>query len=210
MKLNYIYHRKFTRTRVDEKYFQKHKNLTVLGEKFIGKYYIVVYQIEKNGVITYHVLVENIKKPKLINLIQVSNDDNYIVFQKHNLCRQLRNVKMYNCLANNGLYQNSDAGIISKNNIFSIHRLVFCLYLDIKNREVHHITKDIETRNDISALIRVFRHSHDILNRKSLEISVPMSLRIQNRHKRKIFKHPRNTLTQNDALLEEFLKSEVA
>lgn len=200
----------FLRDYVDKKYFQQYENLTVLGERFIGRYYIVVYQKEKNGVITYHMLVENIKKHKLISLSQARNDDNYIVFQKHNLCRQLKNVKIYNCLANNGLYQSSDAGIISKNNRFSIHRLVFCLYLDIKNREIHHITKDIEARNDICALIRVFRHSHDVLNRKSLEISVPMSLRIQNRHKQKIFKLPRNTLTQNNAVIEAFLKKEVA
>lgn len=200
----------FLRSYVDKKYFQQYENLTVLGERFIGRYYIVVYQIEKNGLITYHVLIENIKAPKQINLIQVPNEDNYIVFKKHDLCRQLRNHKIYKILANNGLYKNIDAGLNKNNNHFSIHRLVFCIYLDIKNREIHHIDKDNETRNDICNLIRVFEDSHDTLDGKDLSVSIPMSLRIQNRHKRKIFKQPRNTLTQNNAVIEAFLKQEVA
>ena len=150
MKL-YQYYLFFLRTLIDKKYLQKHENVTVLGERVIGRYYVVVFQVEKDGYITYHIIVENIKNPKVVNLSQVRNDDNYVVFRKHDLCRQLGLLNLYTYLVNNGLYKNIDAGLNKYNNQFSIHRLVFCIYLDIKNREIHHISKDIEARNDIVA-----------------------------------------------------------
>lgn len=207
----YLLYLLFLRMLVDKKYLQKYEHATVLGERFIGRYYVVVFKVEKNGNITYHIIVENIKKTTLINLSRASNDDGYTVFEKYNFQRQMKDYdSLYKSLANNGLYKNIVSSYNGKNGPFSVHRLVTCLYLDIKNREVHHITKEIETRNDICALIRVFEDSHDTLDRLPLEISVPISLRIQNRMKRKIFKTPRNTLTQNNTVIEAFLKKEVA
>lgn len=44
LNLKHLY-QDFMREKVDREYLQKYENVKVLGERFLGKYYIVVFEV---------------------------------------------------------------------------------------------------------------------------------------------------------------------
>jgi len=96
MLLKEIYRKEFMRRKVDEQYLQEQENVIVLGERFLGNDYVLVFQAEKDNVRKYYLLNENIKKSNLLKMTHYDNNYNYHVankniFNNDKLCKKLHN-----------------------------------------------------------------------------------------------------------------------
>lgn len=205
------YYHIFLRLFIDETYFQNYDDVTVLAEHFVGRYYIIIFIAVVNGIKTHYMLVENIKQPNLIELQALTLNPKYITYPTLWFKAQLKNNRLYKRLVNMGLYKSLESGL-KKESIFSQHRLIMCLYQNILKMEVHHISKN-KKQNEICNLVRFFHDSHkwvDNLPLEATEIGVEVSLRMQKRQKRKIFKPCRHSKMQNKRLVTELLQKEVA
>lgn len=206
------YYHIFLRLLIDEMYFQNYDDVTVLAERFVGRYYIIIFIAVENSIKTHYMLVENIKKPNLIEFEEDSINKLYSTYRKHWFKAQLKNNRLYRRLAHMGLYKRIKSGLSNDNGLFNQHRLIMCLYQNILGMEVHHISKN-KKQNEICNLVRFFHDSHawvDNLPLEATEIGVEVSLRMQKRQKKKIFKPNRQSKVQNEYLVLELLKKEVA
>lgn len=195
----------FMRSKIDQKYFKNFKHVEVLGERFVGKYYVVIFQASnymKGYKEDIYVIVENIKKPVLVKLETEAHADKYIVFLKNALRSKIPK-GLYKRLAKNGLYGSVENGMKLDNTRFGLARLVACLYHNILGLEVHHIYKDVSL-NSISSLVPVSREVHIRLDNLPLEKGIQQSQLLQENLLRKSLK-PRITLASNDAVILEVL-----
>lgn len=205
------YYHTFIRLFIDQIYFQQYDDVIVLGERFVGRYYIIIFIAIENGIKTHYMLIENVKKPNLIELQALTLNPKYIVYATQWFKVQLKNNHLYKKLVNMGLYRSLESGL-KKDSIFSQHRLIMCLYQNIIGWDVHHISKD-KKQNEIGNLVRLFHKRNvwiDNLPIEATEIGVEISLRMQKRQKRKIFKPCRQSKMQNVRLVTELLQMEVA
>lgn len=196
----------FMRSKIDQKYFQNFKYVEVLGERFVGKYYVVIFQASnymKGYKEDIYVIVENIKKSILVKLKTESHADKYIVFLKNALRSKIPKC-VYKHLVKNGLYGSIENGIKLDNTRFGLSRLVACLYHNILGLEVHHIYKDVSL-NDISSLVPVSRDVHVRLDKLPLEQGMQQSNIIQKKLLQESLKS-RITLASNDSVILEFLE----
>lgn len=203
------YYHIFLRSLIDEKYFKNYDDVTVLAERFIGRYYIIIFTAMKNGIKTHYMLIENIEKPNLIKFEEDILNKTYDTYRKFWFKAQLANDRLYSKLAHMGLYKNPGAAFNNNDSLFSQHRLIMCIYQNISKMEVHHISKD-KKQNEICNLVRFFHDSHkwiDNLPFEATEIGVEVSLRMQKRQKRKIFKPNRQSKIQNEYLILDLLKN---
>lgn len=206
MNLKYLYHKQFLREKIDREYLLKYNDVKVLGENFVGKYYVVVFQSTENGKLHHYLLIENIANSNLIKMEQSDENKKYIVFKKMKFKRQLANYNLCMKLFKNGLYESYQSAINRNDNLFSQHRLVACLYQNIQGQKIHHIDKN-KKNNDVCNLVKLREKRHDWVDKLLVDIGKQVSVRMQKRQKRKIFKSTRNTLAQK--LILEILKTEI-
>jgi len=178
----------------------------ILGDGFLGHYYIVVYKASdflSPFLFRYYVLIENIKKPIIVELKRASHVDNYVVFMKKNL-RDNIPVDLYNSFVERGLCSNIENGRKEADLRVGIYRVVLCLYQNILGQDIHHIYKDIEL-NDITNIVPLEVSPHKRIDKIEIEKGIAESLAIQKEQKCKIFKE-KQTLANNKEIILELLK----
>lgn len=146
-----------------------------------------------------YVLIENIERPVLIKLDEDWHKDGYIIFRKRNLYKLPKQVKKY--LIKNGLYKSIESANNSHDNLFNLHRLVLCLYVNIVGYIVHHIENNVNI-NNISNLVRVTQAKHDEIELLGLDAGKKESYREQKR----LCKLKRKTLAEDEELVLKILK----
>ncbi len=147
MKIKQEY-QQFLREKIDEKYLNS-PYTEVLAENFIDNLYFVVYEIvTTDGILRRFLLIANIKKDILIELNQWHHDEGYIIFGKSNLRKNISD-KIYQKLAERGLYQTKNNALKTNSKPFLLSRLVCCVYQNILNLEVHHIHSNL-ILNDVN------------------------------------------------------------
>lgn len=203
MILKEIYHKEFMRRKVDEQYLQKYENVIVLGERFIEYYYVLIFQAQDNNKLAFYLLIENIKKPYLAKAKHYSNKDGYYTANK----TIFNNKRLKSKLHNNGLHAKKKNKENDYPTSFLIHRLVSCLYQNIFDYEIHHINK-ANQQNNVCNLVKLRQKRHRWVESLPINIGIAISLRMQRRQKRKMFKVKRQTLAQNERLILEILKKE--
>jgi hypothetical protein len=149
--------------------------------------------------LTYFILIENIKEPILIELKKDFNKGGYVVFRKKNLDKLPKAVKQK--LIKNGLYKKLSSGHNGYNNLFLLHRLVLCLYINIVDFFVHHIHNHVLI-NNICNLVKVTQEKHDEIEALGKEAGMAEAYNEQ----QKMFSRSRSTLAQNAELVLNILK----
>ena len=147
---------------VDKKYFKWFISVNILGDGFLGKYYITLFKaVGVSSLCTskYYVIVENIEKPIHFELKTVSHIDKYVVFSKNDLKNNIPN-DLYNLLVKRGLYNSAETGYSKNNSRCGHYRLVACLYQNILGKEIHHIYKNIGL-NDITNIVPIEKPLHE-------------------------------------------------
>ena len=201
MLLKEIYRKEFMRREVDEQYLQEQENVIVLGERFLGNDYVLVFQAEKDNVRKYYLLNENIKKSNLLKMTHYDNNYNYHVANKN----IFNNDKLCKKLHNNGLHEFKRDKEEDYPKSFLVHRLVACLYQPIFEHEIHHIYKNRQ-QNNICNLVKLRTRRHKFVEKLPIYTGIDVSLRMQRRQKKQIFKVQRRTLSQNTKLILEILQ----
>lgn len=198
--LREIYHKDFMRKKVDKQYLQQYDSVIVLGENFIGKYYLVIFQTGN----MYYLLIENIKTPYLVKMKHYTNSGGYHVANKSIFNKKPLKGKLCRNLLINGLHANKKDKESDYPKSFLLHRLVTCLYQNTLGYEIHHINKD-RLQNNVCNLVKARKKRHDWIHKLPDDVGIGVSLRMQRRQKRKIYKQQRNTLAQNENLIIEIL-----
>lgn len=201
-------YRDFLREYIDKKYLQQYNNLIVLAENFVDNYYVVLFETQEDTlyhtmpVIHRFILVENIEEPIIKELKALPHPDGYITMSKAELAKIVGD-KLYNKLVCRGIATTKEIGY-RKNNRFSWHRLVACIYYNCLDKEVHHINK-VRIDNNIKNLIPLEKQEHaqienlDEENARNLALDILCSLKAK-------LKRKRQTVANNVDLIHEILE----
>ena len=82
-------YRLFLRAYVENNYISKYKNALILGENFLGSYYVVIFENFEVLKVKRFLLIENISQPILLELKPTPNTDGYITMSKKHLNKNL-------------------------------------------------------------------------------------------------------------------------
>lgn len=153
---------------VIKKYFPNNTNIRVLGNNFIDSYYFMLIEelnISGNKADTeYYLIVENCKKPVIVQLKKTDEQSDYIKFEKKHFRKSIGE-KIFKILAQRGICTQEHIALSESTNPLLIHRLNACLYKNILGLEVHHNNKD-KTDNYIINLTPIKHKLHDFLDRQ--------------------------------------------
>lgn len=182
------------------------ENNTVLACNFVGGYYVIVTQNNKEP-LQHKIFVENIKQPIIINLEAEAKGDGYFIF-KTNVLKQLP-PKLLSKLLKQGLFMTDNKDRDISITTTSIHRLVCCIHHNCKGLEVHHINKDVgdnsffnivPVTSDINKQIEcLYRHDKEQAINIGRELLNQLEENKQNKHKKKY-------LTNNDRLIKNIIE----
>ena len=200
--LKKMYNEEIVKKKIGER-LRRYDNPIILGSTFVGRYNVSVFQHGTKD-LGYGLLVENIRKPMLVDFRRVKHRDGYVTFKKNQLRLKIPS-PLYKMLVRNGLYQTKESGFNKNNSYLLLNRLVMCLYQNIIGDEVHHIDKNLEI-NNIFNLLKISHGLHDKIDNMPIEEGIKVSRVMQAKDKCKIFKQPRNTLAQNPNLILELLR----
>lgn len=200
-----ILYKNFVREKVNHKYIYHNNNCKILGENFVGKYYLLLMEDFnrtnncKNP--DFHLLVENYKTPQILKFKYIHKSDRYVRVEKKIL---QTNKKIFNLLINQGLFMNPETAYHTYNSDILIHRLTLCLYENITGLECHHGDKN-KTHNGITNLTPIKKQKHKILDDEPTEIFEKQTNELHNLFVEKFFKVKRNTLSSRDKTVFQVL-----
>lgn len=146
------------------------------------------------------ILIENIEEPILVELKRNLINKKYIAFNRSNLENFLPK-NLFKKLVKKGLYSSEKAKNSIKDNLFSLQRLVACLYKNITSLEIHHIDKN-KFNNTITNLLSISKKEHEELDGLPVEEGIAESYKMQSKQ----IKNSRNTLAKNYELVLKILK----
>lgn len=196
-------YRFFLRAYVENNYISKYKNALILGENFLGSYYVVIFENFEVLKVKRFLLIENISQPILLELKPTPNTDGYITMSKKHLNKNLPK-KIIKSFASRGYASTIEIGL-KTNKSFCWHRLVACLYYNCLGKEIHHIMPEDKTCNDITNLVPLKKHFHNNLHKLDLAFATSLARNEQTILRKKSFKE-NITVANNDELLWEILK----
>lgn len=200
--LKWLY-RFFLRAYVENNYISKYKNALILGENFLGSYYVVIFENFEVLEVKRFLLIENISQPILLELKTMPNADGYITISKKHFSSNLPK-KIIKSFANRGYTSTIEIGL-KTNKSFCWHRLVACLYYNCLEKEVHHIMLEDKTCNDITNLIPLKKDFHNNLHKIDLAFATSLAKNEQTILRKKSF-NEKQTVANNNELLLNILK----
>ena len=196
-------YRFFLRAYVENNYISKYKNALILGENFLGSYYVVIFENFEVLKVKRFLLIENISQPILLELKPTPNTDGYITMSKKHLNKNLPK-KIIKSFASRGYASPIEIGL-KTNKSFCWHRLVACLYYNCLGKEIHHIMPEDITCNDITNLIPVNKSFHTSLHNMDLSLSISLAREVQSVLRRKYYTE-KQTVASNAELIFQILK----
>lgn len=200
-----IIYKTFIREKVNQEHIFYNENCKILGENFVGKYYLLLMEDwNKTKNIQdpdFHLLIENCKNPRCLQLKYIHKRDKYVRSQKATL---EADDEIFKLLVKQGLFMNPDTAGNSYNSDILIHRLTLCLYENIIGLECHHGDK-IKTNNGITNLTPIEKNKHKILDDEPTEIFTSRTKELHNAFVNRVFKSKRNTLSSRDKTVFQVL-----
>lgn len=191
--LKYLY-RTFIRDKVQELYLSEGKIYKVLGENFLNGYYFLVLEAKEYSFSSpeYYLIVENCKKPLVVELKLADKNSEYVKFDKVAF-RKMLPKNIFNILANNGLCTTVKNTLKNESNLLTVHRLTMCLYKNILGLTVHHNDKD-KRNNVITNLTPLDNFTHQRLDVKPEPTFTQLTQKYNKEFEIEYFKSRRNTL----------------
>lgn len=188
----------FVRDKVNKEYIYYNENCKILGENFVGKYYLLLMEdwnrTKDIEVPDFHLLIENCKASEVLKFKRIHKSNGYIRISKQIL---EDNEKIFKLLIKQGLFMKPETAYNWNNTELLVHRLNLCLYNNIIGFECHHGDKD-KTHNGITNLTPIKHENHKLLDIEPLEIFEKHTKELHDKFVEKIFKEKRNTLSSRD------------